>query len=287
MDAYLTHIIILAAIYALMGMALNVSLGYTGMVNFGHVGIIGFAAYASAILSKTFHTPVFVSMAIGVLIGAGVAAVLSIPARKIKGDYYALVTLGFMFISNAVFLNWESVTRGTFGIPGIPRPDGFLTNDKFLWLALGMTVVVYILLSRLVHSPFGRALEAVRDDEEVAESLGKPVFKLRFIAMVISGAVAGLAGASLAHYIQFVGPSTFWLDMLVWVLAGLIIGGMASMPGSILGTIILYLFSEMLRFLPIPPAIVGSLRLMIFMALLILVIVYRPKGIMGRAQLEN
>jgi ABC-type branched-subunit amino acid transport system permease subunit len=138
-----------------------------------------------------------------------------------------------------------------------------------------------------VNSPFGRALEAVRDDEEVAESLGKPVFKLRLIALVVSGALVGLAGAYLAHYIQFISPNSFWLDLLVWALAGMILGGMASMPGSVLGTVLLFALSEPLRFLPIPSNLVGPLRLMIFMGLLIFLVIYRPKGIMGRAQLEN
>jgi ABC-type branched-subunit amino acid transport system permease subunit len=215
------------------------------------------------------------------------AGLMALPAKKIKGDYFALVTLGFMFVTSAVFINWDSVTRGTLGIPGIPRPEWFMTNDRFLWLAVGTTTLVYFFLQRLVNSPFGRALEAVRDDEEVAESLGKPVFKLRLIALVVSGALVGLAGAYLAHYIQFISPNSFWLDLLVWALAGMILGGMASMPGSVLGTVLLFALSEPLRFLPIPSNLVGPLRLMIFMGLLIFLVIYRPKGIMGRAQLEN
>lgn len=118
-------------------------------------------------------------------------------------------------------------------------------------------------------------------------ALGKPVFRLRLVAMAVSGLIAGLAGALLAHFVQFISPNTFWLDQLVWVLAGMVIGGLASMPGAVVGSVLLFAISEPLRFLPIPSELVGPLRLMIFMAILLAFVLYRPKGLMGRAQLEG
>ncbi len=287
MSAYYIHLANLALIYVIMTLSFNVSLGYTGLMNLGHIGLMGIGAYTSAVLSHTFGWPVWLSIFVASILTMMVSILLAIPSKKIKGDYYALVTLGFMFVASAVFINWESVTRGTLGIPGITRPEGITGNAHFLVVMLVLTSLVYVFLDRLMRSPFGRALEAVRDDEEVAASLGKPVFKLKVLALLVSGFLVGLSGALLAHYIQFISPNTFWLDLLVWALAGMMIGGMASIPGSVVGTVLLFAISEPLRFLDIPAALVGPLRLMIFMGILVAVVMYRPKGIMGRAQLEN
>jgi branched-chain amino acid transport system permease protein len=287
MSAYYIHLANLALIYVIMTLSFNVSLGYTGLMNLGHVGLMGIGAYTSAVLSRTYDWPVWLSILAASLLAMLISALLAIPSKKIKGDYYALVTLGFMFVSSAVFINWDSVTRGTLGIPGIERPEGIANNVHFFAAMLLLTAMVYVFLDRLMRSPFGRALEAVRDDEEVAASLGKPVFKLKLLALLVSGFLVGLSGALLAHYIQFISPNTFWLDLLVWALAGMMIGGMASIPGSVLGTVLLFAISEPLRFLDISASLVGPLRLVIFMAILVAVVIYRPKGLMGRAQLDQ
>ena len=134
MDAYLIHIVILASIFAITVMALDVVVGQTGLMNFGHVGLRGIGAYTSAVLSTLWGFPVWISIIIAVVLTTIISVILALPSKKIKRDYYALVTLGFFFVANAVFTNWESVTRGTLGIPGIPRPEGFATNNTFLWL---------------------------------------------------------------------------------------------------------------------------------------------------------
>jgi len=287
MDAYLIHLGSLVGIYILMSISFNLVVGYTGLLNLGHVGLMAIGAYASAILMKTADLPFPVALLGAALLTMVVAAALAIPARKIRGDYYALVTLGFMFVVFAVLVNWESLTRGTLGIPGVPRPEGFTSNTMYLLLVGAITAITFWFLDRLVNSPFGRALEAVRDDEEVAQALGKPVFKLKVIAMAVSGFVVGLAGALLAHFVQFISPGMFWLDLLIWALAGMMIGGVASMRGTVLGVVVLFCLLEPMRFLDLPSAYVGPLRLLIMLALLLLIVLYKPRGIMGRAELEG
>lgn len=287
MDAYLIHLGSLIGIYILMSLSFNLVVGYTGMLNLGHVGLMAIGAYTSAILMKSAGTPFALAILGAALLTMVVAALLAIPARKIRGDYYALVTLGFMFVVFAVLVNWEPLTRGTLGIPGIPRPEGFTSNTMFLVLSASLTAIVFWFLDRLVHSPFGRALEAVRDDEEVAQALGKPVFKLKVIAMAVSGFVVGIAGALLAHFVQFISPNMFWLELLVWALAGMMIGGVASMRGTVVGVGILFLLLEPMRFLDLPSAYVGPLRLLIMLSLLLLIVLYKPRGLMGRAELEG
>jgi len=287
MSAYLIHITILTLITIIASFSFNLSVGYTGMVNFGIAGLLGVGAYASAILGRSFDWPFWASVLVAAILTMIVSGLLAIPARKIKGDYYALVTLGFMFVAQAIYINWESLTRGTLGISGIPRPEGFASNQDFLVITVIVTGIIFLFLWQFLRSPFGRALEAVRDDEEVAEALGKPIFKLKMISMLISGFILGIAGAFLAHFIQFISPGTFWLDWLIFPLAAVIVGGLASMRGTVLGVIIIMFIVESLRFAPIPDALVGPLRIIVYMVLLLLIIIYRPKGIMGRAQLEN
>lgn len=286
MAAYLIHTLTLIGIYIIVALSYAIPVGYTGMLNLGHIGLLAIGAYTAAIL-----TVKGVSFWLGLIVAAAITGfagfLLALPARRIKGDYYALITLGFTFVVNAILLNWINMSGGPFGISGIKRPAGFAEPVSFLLLVLVFLVLTALFVYRLVKSPLGRALESVRDDDLVAESLGKPTAKLRIISLFVSAIIVGVAGALLAHFIQFINPQVFWLDNVLWVLAGLVVGGLASFEGAIWGMVILYVFSEPLRFLALPPGILGPLRLMIFSILLLLVILFRPKGIMGRAQLEE
>lgn len=282
---YLIYIVTLAAIYVVVNLSYAIPVGYTGMLNLGQVGLFAIGAYTGAILI-THGIPFWLAFpAAGALAGM-IGFLLALPTRRIKGDYYALMTLGFTFVVNAVLLNWQGLTEGPFGIRGIGRPDGFESPIGFLMFVLIIAGIVGFLVYRIVKSPFGKALEAVRDDELVAESLGKPMGKLKVVALTISGVIVGVAGALLASFIQFINPQVFWLDTAVLMLAMLVVGGLASFSGAILGTIVLFIFLEGARFLPFSPDVVGALRLMAFALLLLAVVLLRPKGIMGRAQLD-
>lgn len=287
--AYLIHTATLAAIYLMVALSYAIPVGYTGLLNLGHVGLLGVGAYAAAILT-TRGVSFWLALPAAALLTAFIGFLLALPARRIRGDYYALMTLGFTFVVQAVIVNGGAITRGPFGISGIDRPAGFTEPFAFLILSLVALLLVAAFVWRLVHSPFGRALEAVRDDALAAESLGKPVPKLRTVALVASALLVGIAGALLAHFLQFLNAQVFWLDNALWILAGLVIGGLASFRGAIAGTLLLFALFESIRFLPLDAGtlagLVGPLRLILFSALLLLVVIYRPKGMYGRAQLE-
>lgn len=286
MEIYLIHILTLIIIYAIIAMSLNLAMGYTGLVNFGHIGLLGLGAYTSAVLTTKFDWSFWGALLVAVVLSGVFGAILALPSRKIKNDYFALLTLGFMFITGAVFINWTKITRGTLGVRGIARPEGFTEPFTFFFLALVSAFLCYLILRQVVSSPFGRVLEAIRDDEVVAESLGKNVEKVKLVAMTLSGMFVGLAGSLLAHFLRFINPGTFWLDPLVLALAGIVIGGLASLEGSIIGVVLVFAASESLRFLSIPSSMIGPLRIIIFMALLLVIILLRPKGILGRADLD-
>ncbi|MBI2034025.1 MAG: branched-chain amino acid ABC transporter permease [Candidatus Liptonbacteria bacterium] len=282
---YLIHTLTLAAIYIMVALSYSLPVGYAGMLNLGHIGLLAVGAYTAAILT-TSGISFWLALIAAALISGIFGFFLALPARRIKGDYYALMTLGFTFVINAVLLNWIKLTKGPFGITGIPRPSGFTDPLAFLVLTLVFLGFTAWFVHRVLGSPFGKALEAVRDDDLVAESLGKPTAKLRLTALFISAVIVGLAGALLAHFIQFINPQIFWLDNVVWILAALALGGLASFRGAVIGMLILFAIFELIRFLSIPAALLGPLRLIIFSLLLLLVVLYRPKGIFGRAQIE-
>src|SRR3989338_7481296 len=287
MNPYLVGLITVTVIYAMMGMSMQVAMGYGGMINLGIAGLVAIGGYASAILVRTHDWPVILAIFAGSLLAMVFGALLAIPAKRIRGDYYALVALGFLFVVQAFLTNMDEITRSTLGIPGIIRPSFAMSGGAFCLFMLAVLGISYLMLSRGLNSPFGRALEAVRDDEEVASSLGKPVFRLRVMAMLLCGFFAGLSGALLAHYIQFISPNMFYLDPTVPIISAIMMGGLASLRGGILGTCVLVLMVETIRFMPVPFYLVGPLRLMGYMGALLLVVLIWPKGLMGRAQLVD
>ncbi len=285
MPAYLVHVLTLSGIYAIISLSYAIPVGYTGLLNLAQVGLLGVGAYAMAILT-TRGVSFWIALPLAMLITGIIGFLLALPSRRIKRDYYALVTLGFIFVVQAVALNWSSLTQGPFGISGIRRPVGFVETQSYMLLVAFFLLVTGLFVWRFVHSPFGKALEAVRDDDVVAESLGKRTGKLRVVALTTAAVLVGLAGGLLAPFIQFINPSTFGLDSAVWILSIIVVGGLASFPGTLLGVVVLNLIFEPLRFLNISSALVGPLRQIIFSSLLLLVVMFRPKGLLGRAQLD-
>jgi branched-chain amino acid transport system permease protein len=252
------------------------------LLNLGHVAFFGIGAYAAAILS-THGFPWWVGLTAGVILAAVAGVLLALPTARLKGDYLALATLGFTFILGAVARNWQSLTRGALGIPGIPRLAS--SNNEFLVIALVVAVIVAVLVGWIVKSSFGRVLQAIRDDELAAASLGKNVFAYRTAALAISAALAGLAGGLSAHFITFIDPSVFSLDELILLFSMVIVGGLASIRGSIAGAVIIFLLPEPLRFIGFPSSVIGPMRAILYAVILLLILVYRPKGLFGRVDL--
>lgn len=286
MSAYLLHLLTLASIYSMVALSYAIPVGYTGLLNFGHIGLFAVGAYTSAIFTMRGFS-FWTALVLASLITGIVGFLLALPTRKIRGDYYALMTLGFTFVVNAAILNLTFLTRGPLGISGIPRPSGFTDPMLFFFLTLIFLVIISFFVYRVMHSPFGLALEAVRDDSMVAQALGKPVYKLKVVSLTLSAVLVGIAGTFFAHFLQFINANVFWLDNVVWILAALVIGGLGSFRGAIAGMIILYFLSESVRFLPISPSYLGPLRLALFSFLLLCMVLFRPKGIFGRVQLEE
>ena len=288
-DVYFIHLLILIGIYLILAISLQISMGFTGMFNLGHIAFYAIGAYTSALLVLNGFPFWFAFLSAGIL-AMTFGYVLSLPIKKLRGDYLALATMGFSFVVYAVLLNWTKLTRGPMGLPGIPKPYlfgiNFSDNFTFLVLILITCAVCYFLIRRITRSPFGKVLESIRDDELASKTLGKNTSKAKSLSLMLSAFFAGLAGSLYAHYITYIDPPSFTIMTLIPVLCIVIIGGLASLRGTLIATIIIVLLPEPLRFIGFPSTIVGPMRQIIYVLLLFIILLYKPKGIYGKVEIE-
>ena len=195
----------------------------------------------------------------------------------------------FQVIVYRILYNWVAVTRGPFGIPGIPAPVVFGREISSLpmYLLMSATVAVgcLILIYLIVSSPFGRALKAVREDETAAKALGYNTIGLKILVFGIAGGFAAVSGSLYAHYVTFIDPTSFTIDEAIFLISIVIVGGLGTLKGPVIGTVVMFAIPEMLRFLKIPDAMAANTRQIIYGVLLILLIRFRPQGIAGEAKL--
>ena len=284
LEAYIIHLLILIGIYAILAISLNLSMGFTGLLNIGHVAFYGIGAYTSALLALNLGVPFWPSLLIAGIVASFFGFLLAIPTLKLKGDYFAIATLGFAIVIENIFKNWISLTRGPLGLPGIPKPGIFgfsISGFSYLVLVAFFLLVVYLFSRHITNAPFGRVLKAIREDELAASSLGKNIVKYKTQVLMISAFFAGIAGSLYAHYITFIDPSSFTIFESILIISMIIVGGLASIRGAVVGAIILVLLPEPLRFLPLPSFAIGALRQMIYAGLLVYLLIKKPKGILG------
>jgi branched-chain amino acid transport system permease protein len=242
MGAYILHVLIIMAIYTILTLSLNLIIGFSGQVSLGHAAFYGIGAYVSSLLVVNFSIPYCVALP-AAAVGAGLFGVLlGIPTLRLKDDYLAIVTLGFGLILVYVALNIDYL-GGTDGFMGIPSPSffgvKFGTKVRFLAVALAMVGVTLFFMHRIKRSRIGRALAAVRDDEVVAKVMGVNATKYKVMAFGIGSAFAGIAGSLYSAYVHYIDPHTFGLSTSIIILCMVVLGGIGSIAGSVIGTAIL------------------------------------------------
>ncbi|MDX8469732.1 branched-chain amino acid ABC transporter permease [Mesorhizobium sp. VK23B] len=287
---YFVAILIIAAIYVLLALGLNLQFGLTGLINFGHVGFFCIGAYTAALLGQA-GVPWPLTFLVGAALAAIAAWPLGLVSLKLKDDYFAIVSLGFSEIVRIIVTSEQWLTKGVQGLTGIPKLMGFLGTGLSQALAvLGILVAVNVLAGlaklRIVRSPFGRMLEAIRDNEEGVKALGKDPAGFKIQVLMLGAALAGIAGGFYAHYIGYIVPEQFIPLVTFYVWMAIIIGGVGSISGAVAGTLILMVFLEGSRFLrDIVPFVsevdMASIRLGAIGLALVLFILYRPQGLMG------
>lgn len=286
---FLIYLLTMIGIYSLLAMSLNFQVGFTGLINFGQVAFFCIGAYTSSLLVTKAGVPIVVGFLAGMALSGFLGYIMSIPTKSLKSDYWAIATLASAEVVRLVALNEEWLTAGPFGVMSIPQPLAALFSKDiyplfYLLFVIACIAIVYLFLTLLTNSPFGRDIKAIRDEEELCLSLGKDTQKLKLQAMVVAGIVAGLAGALFAHYITFISPENFRPieTFLMWAM--IIVGGRGNHLGAILGAVIIQLFNVSTRFIggyvPIGSEFIGSLRMVIIGLLIILFVSYRPEGLL-------
>jgi ABC-type branched-subunit amino acid transport system permease subunit len=284
---YLVAILTFVMVYAMLSLGLNVQWGFTGLVNLGHVGFFAVGAYTSALLSKVGFPFIF-SMTAAILLAAFFGTLVALTTVRLKEDFLAIVTLGFSEILRLFLINESWLTGGANGITDIPRPlKGFFLSKDLLYLFMlaGVVILLFFLLERLRLSPYGRVLRAVREDELVAATAGKNVFRSKVQAFSLGAGIAGMAGVFYAHYLVYLAPDMFipLVSINVWV--ALIAGGSGNNRGAIMGAFVLMGFLESTRFLKDFIPIISGFRLAAFREILvglflILLMIHRQEGIL-------
>lgn len=286
---YLIHIAILISIYAILGLSLNLVVGYTGLLSVTQAAFYGIGAYASAILLTSTGINFFLAMIIGMIITAVCSLAIGFVLSKFKDDYFALGSFGFNIIIYSIFLNWRSLTNGPLGIPGIPRPSlfgfTFLNNTQFLFLSIIFTLIIFGICVYIKRSSYGRVLKAIRENEEAVSVFGYQTIWYKLSIFVISAVMASVAGSLFASYITFVDPSSFALMESIFILSAIILGGLASNKGAVLGIACLIVLPEILRLVGFPVDISAQIRQLTYGVILILLILYRPQGLVGEYKL--
>jgi branched-chain amino acid transport system permease protein len=289
MSAYFVAIGIVSLIYMLLALGLTLQFGLTGLINFGHVGFFAIGAYASALLSQQ-GVPLPLCFLAAAIVPGLTALLIGLISLRLRDDYFAIVTLGFSEVVRIVITNARELTGGTQGIPGIARMYPGLTGlpaQLAVLATVGLVTLAAIwMIVRIARSPFGRMIQAIRDNEVAVKALGKDPARFKVQVLAVGAALAGIAGAFYAHYITYIVPDQFIPLVTFYVWMAVIMGGASRISGAVVGTAILMAFLEGSRFihdfLPgVSEVHMASVRIGIVGLLLIVFVIKRPQGLMG------
>ncbi len=284
LNEYYQDIMTLTGMYVVLALGLNIVVGQAGLLNLGYVAFYAIGAYTYAILSTTFGLSFWPGLIAGGSVAAVFAVLLGMPTLRLRGDYFAIVTLGLGEITRIVLNNWDSMTGGPNGISKIGRPviAGYElhTTLDFYYLILLLVIITIFAMQRLIASRIGRAWIAIREDEVAAEAMGVNTYRMKLLAFVLASAWAGIAGVFFSAKMAFVSPESFTFFESVLILCMVVLGGMGSIPGIILGALLLITLPEIFRDFQ-------DYRMLAFGVALVLMMVFRPQGLLGTVKNTN
>ena len=279
LSSYLIRVLCMMATYSILALSLNLITGYMGQTSMGHAALYCIGAYAGALCCTTLGLSFWISMIVAIIVGALAGAFEGVITMKLSGSYMTVTTLAFAQVVNMIAQNWMSLTNGPLGIKKIPRPIFFgieLTtqNGGQYWLALAFLVLALLFVYAIINSKMGRAVIAIKEDELAAKLMGIETARYRVAVVAIAGALAGIAGCYYACMARYIDPKVFSFDVSMTILTIVIFGGLASIPGSILGAVIMIAFPEVLRFL-------SEYRFLVYGFILVIMMRFRPQGVLG------
>lgn len=281
-NPYALHVLSLVGIYAIVAMGLNLVFGYTGQISLGHAAYFAVGAYTSGLLTLQMGAPFLVGLLAAVTLAVVLGLLVGVPSLKLEGSYLAMATIGFGEIVKMLLVNWEAVTGGPAGISRIPHPSAFgvvlSSPEAKFYLILAITAAAFLLYANLLRSHYGTRFVAVRDSAKAAAAMGIDVRRTKIQAFVFSTAYAGLAGVLYAHLNRYIAPDAFALGESINFLLIVVVGGMGTLLGPLVGAaIIVYLRESLL--------VLKDYNMLIFGLALMVLMVFVPRGLVGTAQL--
>ncbi len=280
-STYHLHVAIMAGIFGVLAMSLNLLFGYTGQLSLGHAAFFGIGAYTSALLTLKLDWSVWPALAAASGLAGAAGFFIGRLALKLRGAYFVLVTISFAGVISLVSVNWIELTNGPLGLPGVPAPElgpwSLRTKTAYYYLVLAAVALSYAVCRRLVRSRIGRALVALRENEALAESIGVDVTHYLVLATVVSAAMAGLGGSLYAHYTRFVSPEVFLFTYTVTMVIMVVAGGKGTLAGPLVGAVLFTALPEALR-----AAASWQWQMLAYGGLLVLLVFFLPRGIVPR-----
>ncbi len=278
--SYYINIMTIVGIYSMITVGLTLLVGYAGQISLGHAAFFGIGAYGSGVLTTKFGIDPWLAMAAGAALSSVIAYLIGLPSLKLKGHYLAMATLAFGIIIYIFFKEADFLTGGPSGLPDIPGISAFGfsfdTDLRYYFLVYAILMLEVIYSNNIMKSRIGRALKAIRDDEDAASATGVAVYRYKLKIFVISAFFASIAGSLYAYYLNFIDPSTFGFFPSVKFLIMVIVGGLGSLPGTIFGTwFMTFLDSEWL-------SSIGSLTTLVYGIILLILLMFLPEGIAGQ-----
>jgi branched-chain amino acid transport system permease protein len=275
---YYLHLSILALVWVIAAQGQNLIQGYTGYVSIVQAGFMGIGAYSTALMGLHFGLPVWLTIALAPFVTAIFALATGYPSLRVKGHYFAIVTLAFNMVIFIVLMNFTELTQGEAGITGIPKPGGdwinFRDREVYYYFVLIAAVLMTALAALIVRSRIGRTLVAIRQNEDLVGALGIAAWKYKLFAFVTSAMFAGFAGALYAHYQSFINPEIFGVAQSLDAILAVILGGSGTIAGPVVGAFLVVFLPEYLRF-------ADGFRLILYGLILVLATIFMPRGIVG------
>lgn len=282
---YLFHIGVMLGIYGMLALSANLLIGFGGLLTMAQAAFYGLGAYTYALLSLKLGLPFLVTLPAAILLCALVGWIFGHAALRFRNEAFVLATIGFQMIVYVTLYNWTDLTRGPYGISGIPRPSFFGIGIESVPAYFLFTLVLFAAVLGFMHlvctSPFALSLKALRDDEAAAQTLGICPKGQYIRAMVFSAAVAAVPGVCFASYITYIDPTSFTLAESIFIACILLVGGSGNIAGPMAGVAFMIILPELLRFVGLPDAVAANLREIIYGVMLVVIVYTKPKGLAG------
>lgn len=279
---YVYSILILVGIYTIMAASFNLIIGFGGLISIAHPIFFALSAYVSALVNLHFGVPIPFAILLGTLFAAALSVALSLPSLRVSGDYLLIASIGFQLGFVEVIKNIE-IAGAASGLTGIVSLySGEHRSLTFVVTILAIAAAVVWLVHRLTHGEYGRAIQAMRDDEECFASLGRNAMAIKITIFAVGSGLAGLAGALYAHYFQFLSPEQFGIIQSSLILTMVVVGGMGTTLGPVLGAALLTALPQAITFLNLPPSVMAPLQGMLYTGLVLVFLFVRPAGLAGK-----